>query len=75
MTRLAQLAAIAAAVAGLAAPAAAQTMPGSFVHLRSIDPSIIQDIRYATTNNFAGHVLKGYEAAEFIVTCAVGHAL
>ena len=75
MTRLAQLAVIAAAVAGLAAPAAAQTMPGSFVHLRSIDPSIIQDIRYATTNNFAGHVLKGYEAAECIVTRAVGHAL
>jgi D-alanyl-D-alanine dipeptidase len=31
----------------LASPAAAQTMPGGLVHLGDIDPSIIQDIRYA----------------------------
>ena len=36
-------------------PAHAQPLPGGFVYLRDIDPSIIQDIRYATSNNFVGH--------------------
>src|SRR6186713_2021253 len=28
----------------------AQSLPGGFVYLRDVDPSIIQDIRYATSN-------------------------
>jgi len=69
---------ILAAVAGLSASAtmaAAQTLPGGFVYLRDIDPTIIQDMRYATTNNFVGRELKGYEAGECIVTRNVGAAL
>ena len=31
--------------------------------LRDIDPTIIQDIRYADSNNFIGRPLAGYGAA------------
>lgn len=58
------------ALTGLAmAPrtAAAQALPGGFVYLRDIDPTIIQDIRYATSNNFVGKPLAGYEAGECVV--------
>src|SRR5262249_56178354 len=50
----------------------AQALPGGFVYLRDIDPTIIQDVRYASSNNFVGHPLAGYEAAECIVKREVG---
>src|ERR1043166_9293209 len=49
-----------------------QSLPGSFVYLRDIDPSIIQDMRYATSNNFVGHPLAGYQAGECVVKRDVG---
>ncbi len=55
-----------------AGTAHAQTLPGGFVYLREIDPSIIQDIRYAGSNNFIGRPLKGYDAAECVVKQEVG---
>ena len=55
-----------------AGTANAQTLPGGFVYLREIDPSIIQDIRYAGSNNFIGPPLKGYDAAECVVKREVG---
>lgn len=55
--------------------AIAQPLPADFVYLRDVDPTIIQDMRYATANNFVGRVLKGYEAGECIVTRSVGLAL
>jgi zinc D-Ala-D-Ala dipeptidase len=57
------------------AQAHAQTLPGGFVFLHDIDPSIIQDIRYAGSNNFMGRPLAGYGAAECIVKRDVGVAL
>jgi D-alanyl-D-alanine dipeptidase len=70
------LAALAAAAGFLVSPAlAAGALPAGFAYLRDIDPTIIQDMRYATANNFVGRVLAGYEAAECIVTRAVGAAL
>jgi zinc D-Ala-D-Ala dipeptidase len=59
------------------APAGAQALsgkalPGEFVYLRDIDPSIIQDIRYAGANNFVGRPLAGYDAAECVIRRAVG---
>jgi zinc D-Ala-D-Ala dipeptidase len=60
---------------GLAGPAWAQSLPGGFVYLRDIDPSIPQDIRYAGSNNFVGRPLKGYAAAECVVKRDVGLAL
>ena len=38
--------------------ASAQALPGGFVFLRDIDPTIIQDIRYAGSNNFVGRPLE-----------------
>ncbi|MDN5004139.1 M15 family metallopeptidase [Bradyrhizobium sp. GCM10027634] len=52
--------------------AQAQSLPGGFVYLRDIDPSIIQDIRYATPNNFVGRPLAGYGAGECVVKQEVG---
>lgn len=59
----------------VASAATAQNLPGGFVFLRDIDPSIIQDIRYAGANNFVGRKLAGYEAAECVVKPEVGLAL
>jgi D-alanyl-D-alanine dipeptidase len=58
-----------------ASPARSQTLPGGFVFLRDIDPTIIQDIRYAGPNNFIGRPLAGYGAAECVVKRDVGLAL
>ena len=52
--------------------ASAQSLPGGFVYLRDIDPTIIQDIRYATANNFVGRPLVGYAAGECVVKREVG---
>jgi len=57
------------------AAAQGQTLPGDFVFLRDIDPTIIQDIRYAGSNNFVGRRLSGYDAAECVVKRRVGLAL
>ncbi|WP_027583182.1 M15 family metallopeptidase [Bradyrhizobium sp. Ai1a-2] len=56
----------------LVVPARAQQLPGGFVFLRDIDPTIIQDIRYAGPNNFVGRPLRGYGAAECVVKRQVG---
>ncbi len=55
--------------------AQAQKMPAGFVYLRDVDPTIIQDIRYAGANNFVGRPLRGYEAAECVVKREVGALL
>jgi zinc D-Ala-D-Ala dipeptidase len=59
----------------LASPSGAQALPGGFVYLADIDPSILQDIRYAGANNFVGRRLVGYEAAECVVKRDIGLAL
>ena len=46
---------------------AASPLPPDFVYLRDIDPSIGQDIRYATARNFTGRPLPGYGAAECVL--------
>jgi D-alanyl-D-alanine dipeptidase len=60
-----------AAVLLLLAPAAhaqgSSHSPAGFVTLRAIDPSIRQDMRYAGRNNFVGHALPGYGAAECLL--------
>jgi D-alanyl-D-alanine dipeptidase len=53
----------------------AQKMPAGFVYLRDVDPTIIQDMRYAGSNNFVGRPLKGYDAAECVVKREVGALL
>lgn len=60
----------AVAVVALAAVtgARAEPLPSPLVYLRDIDPTIAQDIRYATSNNFTARPLPGYDAAECVLT-------
>jgi zinc D-Ala-D-Ala dipeptidase len=55
--------------------ALAQELPANFAYLRAVDPTIVQDIRYAGLNNFVGRPLPGYEAAECILRREVAAAL
>ena len=55
-------AAVAAPAGALAAP-----LPPGFAYLRDVDPSIAQDIRYASADNFVGRPLPGYGAAECVL--------
>lgn len=66
------LAAIFAVACIASAAAQAPKLPAGFVYLRDIDPTIIQDIRYAGSNNFVGRQLRGYQAAECVVKREVG---
>ena len=50
-------------------------LPAPLVYLRDVDPSIAQDMRYATLNNFTGAVVPGYGAAECILTRDAAKAL
>jgi zinc D-Ala-D-Ala dipeptidase len=54
---------------------AASDLPEGFVYLRQIDPTIVQDIRYAGSHNFVGRPIKGYLAAECILTEPAARAL
>jgi len=46
----------------------AATLPRHFAYLQSIAPSIQQDIRYYTDNNFLGRPVKGYDKPVCILT-------
>jgi D-alanyl-D-alanine dipeptidase len=60
----------------LSAPAlAGSALPKGFVYLHDIDPTIFQDIRYATSHNFVGRPIRGYLAAECILSEAAANAL
>jgi D-alanyl-D-alanine dipeptidase len=60
----------------LPAPAlAGSALPKGFVYLRDIDPTIVQDIRYAGSHNFVGRPIKGYLAAECILSKPAANAL
>src|SRR5580698_7988020 len=60
----------------LSAPVlASATLPEGFVYLRDIDPTIVQDIRYAGSHNFVGRPIKGYLAAECILSAPAANAL
>jgi len=50
-------------------------LPTGFVYLRDIDASIAQDMRYAADDNFVGHPLPGYDAAECVLRRDVAQAL
>ena len=60
----------------LPAPAlAGSALPKGFVYLRDIDPTIVQDIRYAGSHNFVGRPIRGYLAAECILSVSAANAL
>lgn len=51
----------------LEASFAQSALPSGLVHLRDVDPSIAQDMRYAGADNFVGRPLPGYDASECIL--------
>jgi D-alanyl-D-alanine dipeptidase len=50
-------------------------LPKGFVYLRDVAPSIVQDMRYATPDNFTGKPVPGYDAAECVLKRAAAEAL
>jgi zinc D-Ala-D-Ala dipeptidase len=54
---------------------AGSDLPRGFVYLRDIDPTIVQDIRYAGSHNFVGRPIRGYLAAECILSVSAANAL
>jgi len=49
--------------------------PGDFVALRSVDPTIIQEMRYPTAHNFMGEPVDGYRQRVCILTRPAARAL
>jgi D-alanyl-D-alanine dipeptidase len=54
---------------------AGSALPKGFVYLRDKDPTIAQDIRYAGSHNFVGRPIRGYLAAECILSVSAANAL
>lgn len=50
-------------------------LPKGFVYLKDIDPTILQDIRYASDHNFVGRPIKSYQTATCILTKEAALAL
>lgn len=47
-----------------------QSLPEGFVYLKDIDPTILQEVRYAGFHNFMGRPMPGYNAPVIIMTQA-----
>jgi D-alanyl-D-alanine dipeptidase len=52
-----------------------EALPPEFVRLASVDPTIHQDVRYATSDNFVGRPIPGYEIGECWLRRTVAVAL
>ncbi|MFN7098383.1 MAG: M15 family metallopeptidase, partial [Gammaproteobacteria bacterium] len=53
----------------------AKALPDGFVYLSDVDPTIQQDIRYASYHNFIGRPIKGYNKPVCILTKPTALAL
>ncbi len=80
MNRRLRCAAVLPAIVALAAAPTASAapdpvMPPDFVAVRDVDPTILQDMRYATPHNFTGAPVDGYLAPTCILTRPAAEAL
>ena len=50
-------------------------LPDGFVRAREVAPTLREDIRYASSNNFVGRPLRGYEAGMCILRAEAARAL
>jgi D-alanyl-D-alanine dipeptidase len=50
-------------------------LPSGFVYLKDVDPTILQSVRYAGSENFLGRPVAGYEAETIILTEVAAKAL
>lgn len=53
----------------------ANNLPNGFVYLEDINPSILQEIRYAGYHNFIGRPIAGYQSEKCILTRQAAEAL
>ena len=53
----------------------ASALPSGFVYLRDVAPTIVFDMRYATSNNFIGTPIEGYINPVAIATMEAAVAL
>lgn len=53
----------------------AMALPKGFVYLSEVDPTIVQDMRYAGYHNFVGRPIAGYETKTCILTSEAAEAL
>ncbi|MFD7711328.1 M15 family metallopeptidase [Streptomyces sp. NPDC059786] len=74
MTTLAALLAV-TSVSATARAETAPKAPADFVALRSVDPTILQEIRYFTPHNFVGAHIDGYRQPMCILTRPAAEAL
>lgn len=54
---------------------APHSLPDGFVYLKDIDPSILQEVRYAGHHNFIGRPIAGYLAPVIITLESIAIAL
>lgn len=66
---------IAVAAGGPAQAGSEPEAPPQFVALRSVDPTIIQEMRYFTPHNFTGAPIDGYRAPACLLTRAAAEGL
>ncbi|HWE21782.1 MAG TPA: M15 family metallopeptidase [Hyphomicrobiaceae bacterium] len=60
---------------GLNGPREPSPLPEPLVYLRDVDPSIVQDMRYAGADNFTGRRVPGYGASECVLLREAAEAL
>lgn len=53
----------------------ANTLPQGFVYLKDVNPTIVQEMRYAGSHNFIGRPIDGYHAAACILSLPAADAL
>ncbi|MEU3724064.1 M15 family metallopeptidase [Streptomyces sp. NPDC031705] len=82
MARLAVTTAVTAVFAATSTPGAGAAVrppepraPREFVSLRSVDPTIIQEMRYVSAHNFIGERIDGYRQPVCILTRPAAEAL
>jgi D-alanyl-D-alanine dipeptidase len=63
------------ALLGSRGPRETNTLPEPLIYLRDIDPSILQDMRYAGPDNFTGGRVPGYDAGECLLLREAADAL
>jgi D-alanyl-D-alanine dipeptidase len=53
----------------------ASALPTGFVYLKDIDPTIVQNLRYFTSENFTGRKIEGYQTSQVFLTIEAAKAL
>ena len=53
----------------------AQKLPKGFSYINDIAPSIQQELRYCSNNNFIGTSINGYQESKLIITTVAANAL